>query len=586
MRLEYLTFWFKWKKLIISMGVVGSLAAGYLSAYVAEETIGVKETKYYGTIKNIRLPGLSEVGCSLDCAEYLMATGWRSRPSTLSQLAPIVGGPRSMYQDSYIHQGFGGVLSTAEGTLISDLVQKDPAWAGIAGRVTSGISADLNNDGYNEFLFGLASADPTKWTGNEMQRYRISLEIVSPYSEKPEDYRSSTSYSLPRDPANADRRWIIDGDMLDVAAADFNNDGWTDIVYLGFSTGTHSWLGSADTAKAAGLEYTDEYGIRIGTSLNKGVSAPGQFVWSNKTSAMEAYMKRLHSDDKSASIKTHKVDAMDLDGDGNIDILLTGEALVVAWGDGKGEFTNIETIADTPGGKDSAVADFDNDGILDIVVYADSAQSGESKVYIGKNNRKYEALHDVFSSANPTSVTSLDVNGDGWLDMVFTCTPCLGPILETAVVNEGRLTGYTAGNLTKSEGTTGLENSKVVDVDLDGDMDILFSGRSNVFRQIWVNPADAADFAWLRLKVVGQATVAGGSGSAVKPLGAVVTITGWFGSRSEVIKADSNYVYFNLGKSSESTVDSVTIRWPYNNNKAVFTNVPVGKTTVLLENRK
>lgn len=618
MKIEYLAFWFRWKKLIIPSVVVISLVAGYSSTYVVDTQIVSNKSTYYGTVKNIELPGLNDAGCVTDCDKYLVDTQWRTRKSTLSQLSPLVGGARSMYQDSYIHQGFAGALVTAEGTLIADLVKGESLWAAISARITSGVSADFNNDGYNEFLFGLTSAYPVGWTDDEAKRYKRNLEIIAPYSDKPEDYGSVTDYALPRTfcvypCANPDgtpirNEWAIDGDVTDVAAADFNNDGWVDIFYLGVSAGDHSWLGLASDS---GLEYTNEQGTRFGVALNKGISDPGQFTWSSKTSPLETYIRDIYPFDPSVaySVKTHKITAVDLDADGNIDILVTGDKLIVAWGDGNGNFTAIETLSDTPGGTSSAVADFNNDGVLDVVVYANSetvyakntpqgcipvrecrtkgsSAGGTSALYLGKDKRKYDSTHTLFSSTNPTSVASIDINGDGWLDLVFTCTLCAGPILETAVIEKGQLVGYSSGPLVESGGVTGLEKSQVVDADLDGDMDILFSGRGSVFRQIWVNPAEPAGATWLKLKIVGSATIAGQVGSATKPLGTVVTITGEFGVRSEIVQSTSNYVYFNLGQNSVKVVDSVTVRWPYNKEKAVFTNVPTNTATVIVENNR
>lgn len=621
MKLEYLSFWFRWKKLIVPFVIVLSFAVGYSSTYVVDEQIVTDGTKYYGVVKNIQLPGINDTGCVTDCDKYLLDTQWRTRPSTVSQLSPLVGGARSMYQDSYIHQGFAGSLATAEGTLIADLVKGESMWANVSARITSGISADLNNDGYNEFLFGLASNNPIGWTENENKRYRRNLEIISPYSEKPEDYRSINDYALPRtfcawpcaqpDGTPGSAEWAIDGNVTDVAAADFNNDGWVDIAYLGVSDGDHSWLGLAGVVNDTGLEYTNENGTRFGISLNKGVANPGQFTWSSKTSALETYIRRIYPFNASVaySVKTHRIAAVDMDADGNTDILVTGDKLIVAWGDGSGKFTDIETLADTPGGTDSAIADYNNDGVLDIVVYANSenvyavrtpesclpqevcrtkgaSSGGESALYLGKGARKYDSTHTLFSSTDPTSVASIDVNGDGWLDIVFTCTLCAGPILETAVVDKGQLVGYSSALLVESGGVTGLERSQVVDVDLDGDMDILFSGRNSVFRQIWINPAEPTGTRWLKLKIVGGAAITGQTGSATKPLGTVVTITGDFGVRSEIVRSASNYVYFNLGPDSAKVVDSVTVRWPYDRNKAIFTSVPTNITTVIVENSK
>jgi len=618
MKLEYLMFWFKWKKIIIPAAILLSISVGYASVYVVEDTVAPVESATRGSLRTVLLPGLQETGCVDDCQNYNLETMWRSRPSKFSQLTPLVGAPRSMYQDAYIHHGYGGVLATAEGTLIADLVKEEAAWANIAGRITSGIGADFNNDGYNEFLFGLASHNPAGWTDDQSKRYRRSLEMVAPYSEDSDKYKSITEYAMPRtfcaypcsnpDGTPVAAEWAIDGDVTDVTVGDFNDDGWLDIAYLGVSAGDHSWLGFAEFVSPAAAR-SNQNGTRVGVYLNKGLAAPGQFEWSSRTSPLESYIRRLYPVDPSVNyaVKTHQISSMDLDGDGHMDLLVTGENLIIAWGDGSGNFVNIETLAETPGGTRSAVADFNNDGALDIAVYANletvysqggaekncssankcrekgANKAGKSALYLGKGARKYENSHTFFGAADPTSITSLDINNDGWLDMVLTCSLCEGPVLETAVVENGKLVRYTTGPLSTEQSVSGLENAAVIDLDLDGDMDILFTGRRAAFRQIWVNPAEKTPTKWLKLKIVGHASIVGDKGSAIKPLGMTVTVTGEFGVKSAIVQPSSNYVYFNLGPMTLSAVDSVSLRWQYQEGVVAFTNVPVNTTTLIAE---
>lgn len=611
MSLDYLVFWFKWKKVIIPFTVIAALFVGYTSSYVTNNTIASPQRDYYGSMKTITLPELAS-GCTDSCADYLIDTAFQTRISATSQLEALFGGTRSTYSDAALYSGFGGTLVTAEGTLVSDLVSYDSAWSTISKRILSGVATDLNNDGYNEFIYGLNSYNVAKLSGDTLVRQGLSFEIIAAYSDDPDDYKSVSNTLLNKKTCElgttcaAKYRWAIDGDITNVVSADFNSDGWNDIAYMGLSLGDHSWIGTDDALNSStGAPYLNENGARVGVALNAGYSKPGALQWPGTVSPIETYLANLYpyNNNIAYSPKMHKLTAADMDDDGNVDIVLTGDKLIVAWGDGDGTFKNIQTISDTPGGVDSSVADFNNDGILDIFVLADSmimqeekprkwckplatcmqlgeSGSGLSALYTGSAPRKYEKAHELGGVKRPTSISSIDVNNDGWLDIVFTCDLCDGPVLERAQSKDGKLDGYNRGSLTGKVGSTMLKRSLVTDVDDDGDMDILFSGSGASFRQLWVNTSKGN---WVKIKIVGASRITGETGSALSTSGIAVTITGEFGIMSSITTAGSNYVFFSLGNKASKSVDSVNFKWPGNATTTIVTNIPVNKTTTILE---
>ena len=611
MSLDYLVFWFKWKKIIIPFTIIAALFIGYTSSYITNETIASEQSEYYGSMKTITLPELAS-GCTDSCADYNIDTAYQTRISGTSQLEALFGGARSTYSDAALYSGFGGTLVTAEGTLVSDLVSYDSAWSTISKRILSGVATDLNNDGYNEFIYGLNSYNVAKLNGDTLLRQGQSFEVVAAHSENPNEYRSVTSTLLDKKTCalgttcDSKYRWSVDGDITNVVSADFNNDGWNDLAYMGLSLGDHSWIGTDDAFNSAtGAPKLNENGARIGIALNAGYSKPGALQWPSTVSPIETYLANLYpfSDSIAYSPKMYKLAAADLDNDGNIDIVLTGDKLIVAWGSGDGEFKNIQTISDTPGGVDSSIADFNNDGVLDIFVLADStimqaekprksckplatclqlgeSGSGLSALHIGSGQRKYEKAYELGGIKRPTSVSRIDVDNDGWLDLVFTCDLCDGPVLERAQSKDGKLDGYSRGSLTGKVGSTMLKRSLVTDIDDDGDMDILFSGSGASFRQLWVNTSKGN---WVKIRIVGSSRITGETGSALSAGGIAVTITGEFGTMSSTTTTGSNYVFFSLGDKASKSIDSINFKWPGNTDATILTNIPVNKTTTISE---
>lgn len=306
--------------------------------------------------------------------------------------------------------------------------------------------------------------------------------------------------------------WRIDGDVTNVAAADFDNDGWVDIAYLGTSLGDHSWIGFATELAAAGIPLSNENGARIGVALNRGGSAPGVFSWPRKASSLEAHLKDLYpfSNEVDYAPKSLRLLAEDIDGDGNIDLLVAGERVVIGWGDGTGEFPSVETVLETPGGTDAALGDADNDGDLDLFVLADVQpryidlprvgcapqpacaergrnEGGTSALYLSDGRRGFSRFQTFQDLEQPTSVTAVDGDSDGWLDFVLTCVPCVGPGVLNARTEGGTLRAYDLKALARGEGHTYMRRSVAVDVDVDGDTDVLVSGSRGAFRQVWVN---------------------------------------------------------------------------------------------------
>lgn len=478
-------------------------------------------SSFPGSLRTVELHGVPVTGCERPCPEYNIDTEFATRVGQVSQFAALAPG-RTRAGGRLFVNGFGGTLVDVDGNLVADLRGADPAVETVFKRILSGVVADFDNDGNNEILYGLNSYNLFASAEDVRYRQRRSFEMLRTETGDERDYAPVSETAFPMEecpvgettPCARYYDWRVDGDIRDVAAADFDNDGWLDIAYLGTSLGDHSWIGFATELAAAGIPLSNENVARVGIALNGGASRPGVFSWPRATSTVETYLKDLYpfSGDVDYAPKSQRLLAEDLDEDGNVDLIVVGEKVVVGWGDGTGGFPVVETVLDTPGGTDAAVADTDRDGDLDLFVLADANpryidlprmsctpqprcaelgrnEGGTSAVYLSDGRRGFVTFREFQPLEQPTGVTAADVDADGWVDFVVTCVPCVGPGVLRAAIVDGTLTGYDLEPLAVENGHTYLRKSAAVDVDGDGDTDVLLSGSRSVFRQVWTNGA-------------------------------------------------------------------------------------------------
>jgi len=182
------------------------------------------------------------------------------------------------------------------------------------------------------------------------------------------------------------------------------------------------------------------------------------------------------------------ISARDLNGDGNLDLVLirTNNVLIFG-GDGTGRFPSFTKLAPPKHCTDSgvctdalnyvAVADFNNDARLDIMVVQahtciSPAPCGDNTLYTYKNNGNYSftlANQKTIGSNAGASLLAADLNGDGNFDVVgYT-----GYFRDPWVAYE-----QGAGNLTFAEKSTNLSGGDAMqmvarDLNLDSRHDAI-----------------------------------------------------------------------------------------------------------------
>lgn len=244
---------------------------------------------------------------------------------------------------------------------------------------------------------------------------------------------------------------IPEGSQRGIAVADFNNDGIDDLVF------------SSKTAEDGGSSST--IGLIFGGALEALRTLPA----SRKINLEMAILN---------------LDAADMDGDGAMDILAVQghpatadpEGVTVLYGDGSGAFpvrVFLPTVA--PSGVysyDTAVDDFNGDGIQDIVVAIRILD--ESSVFLGTGGRNFASRSRLIqggSSPGPLlAVETADVNGDGVIDIVGSGT---GPITFFAGHGDGTFENETVLDVADAENVSASAAAlNAVDFNRDGLTDL------------------------------------------------------------------------------------------------------------------
>jgi hypothetical protein len=237
-------------------------------------------------------------------------------------------------------------------------------------------------------------------------------------------------------------------DTRSVAIADMNNDGLLDII-IGNDGDKNQLIVNAGN----------------GTFLEDAVDLPG------------------------GALDTNFVAIADMNNDGLLDIVVGNDGdknqLIVNAGDG----TFLEDTVDLPGGalntRSVAIADMNNDGLLDIVVGNYDSQKNKLIINAGDGNFLEDAVDLPGGVQNTYSVAIADMNNDGLLDIVV---GNYDSQKNKLIINAGD------GNFLEDavDLPGGVQNTlsvAIADMDNDGLLDIVV-GNANYNNQLITNAGD------------------------------------------------------------------------------------------------
>lgn len=167
------------------------------------------------------------------------------------------------------------------------------------------------------------------------------------------------------------------------------------------------------------------------------------------------------------------MDVADLDGDGLPEVVLAAYGPEVIWSaDGQGGFVDVtsdwlEPIDDLS--QDVELADLDGDGDLDLVV---AGERGDSRLLLQQDGRFVDAPFPTALNEESREIDAGDLDGDGDLDLyVANVGWALGPSQDRWLRGDGQ-GGFTEGPALPRDPYE-TTDADLVDVDGDGDLDVI-----------------------------------------------------------------------------------------------------------------
>ena len=181
--------------------------------------------------------------------------------------------------------------------------------------------------------------------------------------------------------------------------------------------------------------------------------------------------------------------AIDMDGDGDIDVLSASQDDdKIAWyeNDGNENFTTHIITLEADGASSVYAIDFDDDGDVDVIYAA--ANDDQVAWYENDGDENFDEHLISESSQFAISVHAADIDGDGDLDVLTASAGDDKIVWEENVA----LDNYTSHTITNS--ADNVRSVYAADIDGDGDMDVLGASTFGVERVAWYENDGSGNF--------------------------------------------------------------------------------------------
>ena len=369
--------------------------------------------------------------------------------------------------------------------------------------------------------------------------------------------------------------WVDQDNDGDLDAFVIFDENKVDQFYRNEGNGTFSrvtggeWVNTVTFSQCSSWGDYDQDGLLDLYVANSGLDAPQKNLLYHNHG--DGTMEPVQNEATRIAGGSHGCLWSDINGDGNLDLLVGGQDPLVYLNDGIGNFTGWseeqngipEYVEDTDIGLTSA--DYDNDGDLDLFYTTWQPDQG-IRIYRNDQNRVF--IHDVSYILGPQGKARSmgtafgDYDNDGYLDLFV--TNFIGKNILYHNSGDGTFTRVTDSPVVE------LGNASVdcawVDYDNDGDLDLFVTnGWLEQFPQaceLYRNEGN--DNHWLIVKLTGTISNRFGIGAKLR---ARATINGENLTQMREIQCGKNgqngtdlRAHFGLGDAT--VIDTLRIEWP------------------------
>ncbi len=339
---------------------------------------------------------------------------------------------------------------------------------------------DLNQDGYKDIVFSNENDDVT---------YNIHSYVY---------WGSASGHS----PTNLDS--LLTHGAWGNSVADLDGDGYLDLIFSNhyndstYNLYSYLYWGSLSGYSAANMDSLPTHDAGANSVADLNGDGYLDIVFSNHhndvTFNVHSYIfwgsPSGYRPDNVDSLPTHGAhgnSVADLNRDGYLDLVFSNLAdgvtrnihSYIYWGSGSGYSAADRDSLPTHGASDNSVGDLDGDGYLDLVFsnYSnDETRNIHSYIYWGSASRYRRTNLDSLQTHGAIGNSVADLNGDGYLDLVFS-NHCSDSSFEvSSYVYWGSSGGYNPAHV-DSLPTHGATGNFITDLNEDGYLDILFSNR-------------------------------------------------------------------------------------------------------------
>ena len=176
-----------------------------------------------------------------------------------------------------------------------------------------------------------------------------------------------------------------------------------------------------------------------------------------------------------ASDKTYSGSLVDLDADGDLDVVIsndTPDPKRVYLNDGKGHFREVDTYGRAQWStRNAAVADINGDKLPDIIVAnRDAPARAANYVCLNRGKGQFDDDCFLFSKESATTITPADVNRDGRIDLVV---PHRDGGQSRVYLNTSTGSALSFSPIAFGSGDATIRASAAADLDRDGVVDIV-----------------------------------------------------------------------------------------------------------------